>query len=158
MKTKKITKKELGQALNQITKNLAEQNPDWQINEINKIGKTKIKCPICKSEDTKVEGTVFKCNKCPYLNTNYQNPFVFETADVLVSVPKVKHKLLHKDNISKLDKELINNFYTEILNIWIKTSNKCREEFSPDKKTLDVLSEKFENNLKLFFEMLEEKI
>lgn len=118
-----------------------------------------VKCPICKSEDIKIDGNVFRCNNCSYLNTNYKAPLAFETANALISnTKKIKHNLLHKDNIKKLDKEMINNFYKEVLSIWIKTSNKCREEFSPDKHTLNILSEKFEENLKLFFEMLEGRI
>ena len=110
-------------------------------------GKVKIRCPACKSEKVIIDGNVFRCKDCSYTNISYKAPNL-----------TMKHNILHKDNLKKLDKEMLNNFYNEVLSIWIKTSNKCREEFSPDKKTLEILSEKFEENLKLFFEMLEEKI
>ena len=107
----------------------------------------KIKCPVCRSEEVKINGSVLKCSKCQYMNTNYKIP----------SSP-AKHKVLHKDNIKKLDKEMINYFYIEVLDIWIKTINKNRENFPDVGVSVNKLSVEFQDNLKGFFDMIEKRL
>ena len=53
---------------------------------------------------------------------------------------------------------MINYFYIEVLDIWIKTINKNRENFPDVGVSVNKLSVEFQDNLKGFFDMIEKRL
>ena len=118
------------------------------------------KCPSCSSSRIKINENLFKCEKCGFINTNFKEP----KKTISEEKPKIKMGLLQPSFLETIGIDTLNfsilldKLYKDILNVVIKTANRCSKNANFEmKQGIDFLSSELQNNLKGFFEQIEEK-
>ena len=102
----------------------------------------KAKCPICNSKKNTINGNLFRCLNCGYVNDNFKN-FIKKRA----KNPKIVVKPLN------LKSPILNDIYIKIIKTFIGRRNKYMKEFTEgNKPTFDAFCMEFEDILKRMFE------